>query len=417
MSNNLSEFLKGIADAIRTKKGTTDLINPQDFACEIEELKTLNVLQNISYLFANDIIYDDFNGSSDDPYYLYFQSKQNNKVIVDYVIENAKNITHVNSLFEGTYLGNFKRLYNYTDEAGNSTYLQLYTYLCEKLFNGGEAVLNFENCKDFSNMFKGTAQIGFDHLSQYYPIKIPNIITTKGENFAYMFNFKSFIAGGIEKNVDGYYFPQLDVSNATNMEGMFKHESTSYSASLFYVDKLRPFNTTEKLTTLKYCFYNQFQLSEMPTFEITSGVKDWSYAFFNCSSLTGTFNFDMSSSSNVSYVLYGCKNLEEIINFPFDRRGNNTANFRNAFPTGTSSSPAKLKRLTFNGGETAWYTIEIQYCSFTREGMIEMFNSLPTYTGTITAKITIKGNPCVTDGTLTDEDKEIATSKNWTLVI
>lgn len=41
--NNLKDFLVDLADAIRTKKGTSDLINPQDFSMEI-----LN-LQNVQY--------------------------------------------------------------------------------------------------------------------------------------------------------------------------------------------------------------------------------------------------------------------------------------------------------------------------------------------------------------------------------
>lgn len=36
--NNLKDFCTDIADAIREKKGTTDLINPQDFADEIRNL-------------------------------------------------------------------------------------------------------------------------------------------------------------------------------------------------------------------------------------------------------------------------------------------------------------------------------------------------------------------------------------------
>ena len=35
MANNLKDHLKEVADAIRAKKGTTDLSNPQDFAEEI----------------------------------------------------------------------------------------------------------------------------------------------------------------------------------------------------------------------------------------------------------------------------------------------------------------------------------------------------------------------------------------------
>lgn len=39
-TNNLTAFLTGIANALRTKKGTTGLINPQDFESEITSIQT-----------------------------------------------------------------------------------------------------------------------------------------------------------------------------------------------------------------------------------------------------------------------------------------------------------------------------------------------------------------------------------------
>lgn len=39
-ANNLTAFLTGIADALRAKKGTTELINPQDFESEITSIQT-----------------------------------------------------------------------------------------------------------------------------------------------------------------------------------------------------------------------------------------------------------------------------------------------------------------------------------------------------------------------------------------
>lgn len=39
-NNNLKDFLTGVANAIRTKKGTTALINPQDFESEIASIET-----------------------------------------------------------------------------------------------------------------------------------------------------------------------------------------------------------------------------------------------------------------------------------------------------------------------------------------------------------------------------------------
>ena len=39
-NDNLKDFLTDVADAIREKKGTTDLINPQDFAAEIASIQS-----------------------------------------------------------------------------------------------------------------------------------------------------------------------------------------------------------------------------------------------------------------------------------------------------------------------------------------------------------------------------------------
>ena len=38
--NNLQDFLTDVANAIREKKGTSELINPQDFSAEIESIQT-----------------------------------------------------------------------------------------------------------------------------------------------------------------------------------------------------------------------------------------------------------------------------------------------------------------------------------------------------------------------------------------
>ena len=39
-NNNLTDFLTGVANAIRAKKGATELINPQDFESEILSTET-----------------------------------------------------------------------------------------------------------------------------------------------------------------------------------------------------------------------------------------------------------------------------------------------------------------------------------------------------------------------------------------
>ena len=39
-TDNLTDFLTSVADAIRAKKGTSDLINPQNFDSEIAGIST-----------------------------------------------------------------------------------------------------------------------------------------------------------------------------------------------------------------------------------------------------------------------------------------------------------------------------------------------------------------------------------------
>lgn len=55
--NNLQDFLTDIADAIREKKGTTEKINPQDFATEITNLSSGSIEEtsNIEYLDISEL--------------------------------------------------------------------------------------------------------------------------------------------------------------------------------------------------------------------------------------------------------------------------------------------------------------------------------------------------------------------------
>ena len=55
----LNEFLKGIADAIRAKKGTTELINPQNFASEIKSIESGggSITNGVEYLEVDSTYY------------------------------------------------------------------------------------------------------------------------------------------------------------------------------------------------------------------------------------------------------------------------------------------------------------------------------------------------------------------------
>ena len=59
-NDNLTDFLTDVADAIRAKKGTTDKINPQDFASEIASIETSQEVVEAPF---NDVNFRDYDGT------------------------------------------------------------------------------------------------------------------------------------------------------------------------------------------------------------------------------------------------------------------------------------------------------------------------------------------------------------------
>lgn len=117
------------------------------------------------------------------------------------------------------------------------------------------------------------------------------------------------------------------------------------------------------------------------------------------------------------------KALEELENMPISYFTYGAGSLGRLYGNGVSGYDVNnLRRLVFNTtnipyvNKTADKSFSIAYCSFDRAGMVEMFNSLPDANDVTGAKnITITGNPCVTNGTLTAEDMAIATNKGYTL--
>lgn len=80
--DNLTDFLTDVADAIRTKKGTTDKINPQDFSSEIANISTNSEMQVIgdgkTYLYISIVSKSRLSVS------LYFSQTVANGVTIDW---------------------------------------------------------------------------------------------------------------------------------------------------------------------------------------------------------------------------------------------------------------------------------------------------------------------------------------------
>ena len=87
-NDNLTDFLTDVANAIRTKKGTTNLINPQDFSSEIESIETgggENKLPQVADKTVIEITSEDLNGATKIGNYLF----QNCTALTSAVIPNS----------------------------------------------------------------------------------------------------------------------------------------------------------------------------------------------------------------------------------------------------------------------------------------------------------------------------------------
>lgn len=257
-------------------------------------------------------------------------------------------------------------------------------------------------CRDVTNcdnMFNG-----FNALSA---LDLSNFDVSKVTNMNMMFT--GLNANSL--NLDGW-----DTSQVKNMGYMFQsglkgdvdlsHFNTGNVTTF-----MRMFRTCTALTSVN--------LSNWDTHSATSMEG----MFSSCSTLQrlDLSSFDTSKTTNMSSMFNLCPSLSEILGFSATSKEGMSI----GFPTGSSGSAYALKRLIFrtdlgDGVYAIRSAINIKYCSFERDGMVEMFNTLPDVSAlglsSSYTTITITGNPCVTDGTLTDEDRAIATSKGWTLV-
>lgn len=144
-----------------------------------------------------------------------------------------------------------------------------------------------------------------------------------------------------------------------------------------------------------------------------------------CDGLTGTIDFggvDTSGTTSADNMFENCYYIEEILNFSCEGKVGGNINFPSGRYNGTVQA---LRRLTFKNLPDGRYSIrskiDLYLCSFERDEMVEMFNSLPDISALSISdsdkEIDITFNPCHYNGTLTDEDIAIATEKGWTIIM
>lgn len=252
-------------------------------------------------------------------------------------------------------------------------------------------------------------------VNGYAPVVV-NVVSEDGDEWYITDASYLFYGGARLESMDSLLSKLKDV---TRMDNMF-----SLCSNLTELDVSRL--DTSNVTRMNYMFYSCTNLTSVDVSKWdTRNVTDLSNLFNNAGKLV---SFDMStwdtrSVSNMQNMFLDCYALEEIVGF--STMSNKQITTKIGFPRGSTSKQYALKRLIFRTdlpGDAGVFrsAINVPYCSFERDGMVEMFNTLPDVSGlglsSSYTTITITGNPCVTDGSLTAEDEAIATAKGWTLV-
>lgn len=163
-------------------------------------------------------------------------------------------------------------------------------------------------------------------------------------------------------------------------------------------------------TNFNNCFQNSTNLTSFKEkLDCAEAGADTTRMFMGCSNLAGEVDLDHAPLRTQEYMFGGCNKLEGILNVNLS-----SAQVYQFALQGSTTSKKALKRFTYSPLTTNAVNVNVAYSSFERENAVEMFKSLPAVTSSRT--ITLTGNPCVTNGTLTATDKLIAENKGWTIV-
>ena len=275
-NDNLKDFLTDVANAIREKKGTTDLINPQDFSAEIASIQSgggskwtghadaegLRAIgwtdEDIAYYQENGVNWneedDDYHKVTDDNKALYgvltadnISTYKNRIVYLPKIDTSAK--THMAKMFSDCYsLVAIPKID--TSNAGNVGGM---FENCHSLV--AIPLLDTSNAFTMSSMFK----------SCYSLVTIPLLDTSKVTNMAYMFDSCCSLVT----------IPLLDTSNVTNMGFIF-----DYCNSLAFI----PLLDTSKVTNMSYIFRYNYVLASILLLDM-GNISNASNMFDQCYSL------------------------------------------------------------------------------------------------------------------------------------
>lgn len=192
----------------------------------------------------------------------------------------------------------------------------------------------------------------------------------------------------------------------TSIDNLIKYDDTSNVADMNYMFSrcsnltTIPLLDTGKVTDMHNMFFNCTSLTSISELN-TSNVVNMSQMFYNCGNLITIPQLDISKVSNMGWMFYACSSLTSV---PALDMSNVT------YMSGMFANCSNLIKISILNIGT---NLDISPCTkMEKEAIVEVLNNLKDLTG-LTSKTLTLGSTLLAK--LTDEDKLIATNKNWTL--
>lgn len=202
----------------------------------------------------------------------------------------------------------------------------------------------------------------------------------------------------------------------TNFSGMFAYLTSAYTfdeetsdSYMLYIN--RPNFTTIPLidTSKGIDFSSMFaccaMLTTIPQLNTSNG-KDFNYMFNGCTNLTTIPLINTSNGTSFNYMFYKCTSLTTLPQLNVSKG----TSFNYMFGSSTTNSCTSLTTISFVEN-CIGANISFKYCdALSHDSLISILNGLKTVTSTRTCTL-----GATNLAKLTDEEKAIATQKNWTL--
>ena len=311
-TDNLKDFLTDVADAIRSKKGSTELINPQDFSTEIASLSgsggleivemtetTATIEPNKVYVWGMVASLDiTLGGSTDENDFFAFRFRCSKPTMTSLTVNGATWADDTELDAQGKPVLDLGSWYQCEIKGGTSALYARLAHYIHFADSNVEAVLLANGVGDGLGItYKDAAMV--TSISTWF--RRNKDITS----FAEFINFSGITQLINEAFIACSSLAEMKLPDTLTSIGDYAFKNCSSLARVLNLE-----NT--KVTSIRnYAFYDCTSLAEIILPDTLTSIRD--YAFQNCSSLARVLNLENTKVTSISQkAFYDCTSLTEI---------------------------------------------------------------------------------------------------------